>query len=161
MDFGSKKSKNIFEKFFLNFEPDRFLKRHMLAFNSERGKCNMNGLWKGVLSLVMMVVFLTATGTVYAGQTDLKAPPPEQSKAHKEIGIESLQYLQDWNCSLIPSGGGKINLTGYTRAYQTVDYIMVKLYLQRWNGSSWVDLSTACLIMGPPNPQSRIPIIIM
>ena len=51
-----------------------------------------------------------------------------------------MQYLQDWSCSLIPSGGGKINLTGYTRAYQDVDYIMVKLYLQRWNGSSWVDL---------------------
>lgn len=100
----------------------------------------MKGLWKGVLSLVMIVVFLMATAVVYAGQSDLKAPPPEQSKAHKEIGIKSLQYLQDWNCSLIPSGGGKINLTGYTRAYQTVDYIMVKLYLQRWNGSSWVDL---------------------
>jgi len=100
----------------------------------------MKKFWKGVLLLGMMVVFLAATTTVYAGQPDLKAPPPEQSKAYQEIGIESLLYLQDWSCSLIPSGGGKINLTGYTRAYQNVDYIMVKLYLQRWNGSSWVDL---------------------
>ena len=100
----------------------------------------MKKFWKGVLLLVTMVVFLAATSAVYARQPDLKAPPPEQSKAYKEIGIESLQYLQDWSCSLIPSGDGKINLTGYTRAYQDVDYIMVKLYLQRWNGSSWVDL---------------------
>ncbi len=97
------------------------------------------GFWRFVL-LVLMIVFLAATGVAYAGQPDLKMPLPEQSKAYKEIGIESLQYLRDWNCSLTLSGGGNINLTGYTRAYQNVDYIMVKLYLQRWNGSTWVDL---------------------
>lgn len=97
---------------------------------------------KGVLSLVMVVVFLAAAGDAYAEPANLKAPPPDQSKAYKEVGIESLQYLQDWNCYLIPTGGGYINITGYTQAYQNVDYIMVRLYLQRWNGSSWGDLGS-------------------
>ena len=95
---------------------------------------------KSVLSLVMVAVFFASAGADYAD--GLKAPPPEQSKTFKEVGIEALQYLQDWNCSLIPSGGGNINITGYTKAYQNVDYIMVRLYLQRWNGSSWVDLGS-------------------
>jgi|GEM_PF-4530248 len=77
---------------------------------------------EGVLLLVVMVVCLSATGVAYAGQPDLKAPPPEQSKAYKETGIESLQYLQDWNCSFALSGDG-IDLTGYTQAFQNVDYI--------------------------------------
>ena len=89
----------------------------------------MKGFRKSVLSLVMVVVFLASAGVAYAD--GLKAPPPEQSKAFKEVGIEALQYLQDWNCSLVPSGGGNINLTGYTKAYQNVDYIMARLYLQR------------------------------
>lgn len=76
------------------------------------------------------------------GRKVKKRRPRIHSKAYKEGGIESLQYLQDWNCNLIPSGGGYINITGFTQAYQNVDYIMVRLYLQRWNGSSWVDLAS-------------------
>lgn len=43
---------------------------------------------------------------------------------------------------LTSSGGGYINLTGFTQAYQNVDYIMLRLYLQRWDGSNWVDLTS-------------------
>jgi len=96
---------------------------------------------KRMLSLVLVVVFLASATAVYAAPSGLK-PPPEPNKAYKEAGIESLQYMQDWGCSLTSSGGGYINLTGFTQAYQNVDYIMVRLYLQRWNGSSWVDLAS-------------------
>ena len=99
----------------------------------------MNGFRKSVLPLVVLI-FLVAAGAAYAD--GLEAPPPVESKAFKEVGIEALLYLQDWDCNLIPSGGGKINITGFTKAYQNVDYIMVRLYLQRWNGSSWVDLGS-------------------
>ncbi|MCL6478118.1 MAG: DUF6147 family protein [Peptococcaceae bacterium] len=102
----------------------------------------MKRLRKGVLSLVTAVVLFAAAGAAYAGQSGLKAPPPDQSKAYKEVGIESLQYLQEWDCGLIPGKGGYINITGFTKAYQNVDYIMVRLYLQRWNGKSWVDLGS-------------------
>ncbi|MCG9969538.1 DUF6147 family protein [Pelotomaculum terephthalicicum JT] len=85
--------------------------------------------------------FFTITTAAYAEPFSFK-PPPGTDKAYKEAGIDSLQYLQDWGCSLISSGGGYINLTDFTQAYQDVDYIMVRLYLQRWNGSNWVDLAS-------------------
>ncbi|HCT30450.1 MAG TPA: hypothetical protein DIW31_06895 [Bacteroidales bacterium] len=89
---------------------------------------------------MLVVVLLAATSSAFAATSSLKAPP-EPSKAYKEVGIESLQYLRDWGCNLISSGGGYISITGFTKAYQNVNYIMVRLYLQRWDGSSWVDLS--------------------
>ncbi|OPX87846.1 MAG: hypothetical protein A4E53_02344 [Pelotomaculum sp. PtaB.Bin104] len=102
----------------------------------------MKGFRKSVLSLMLVVVFLgVACAAAYAAPSDLKAPP-EQSQAYKEAGIESLQYLQDWGCDLTSGGGGYINISAFTRAYQDVDYIMARLYLQRWNGSSWVDLAS-------------------
>ncbi|OPY57652.1 MAG: hypothetical protein A4E55_01498 [Pelotomaculum sp. PtaU1.Bin035] len=101
----------------------------------------MKGFRKSVLSLMLLVVFLGGACVAYAAPAGLKAPP-EPSKAYKEAGIESLQYLQDWGCDLTSSGGGYINISGFTQAYQDVDYIMVRLYLQRWNGSNWVDLAS-------------------
>ncbi|MEW5953190.1 MAG: hypothetical protein AB1815_05470 [Bacillota bacterium] len=64
----------------------------------------MKGFRLSVLPLVVVVIFFTAAGAAYAD--GLKAPPME-SKAFKEVGIEALLYLQDWDSSLIPSGGGK------------------------------------------------------
>jgi hypothetical protein len=65
----------------------------------------MKGFRLSVLPLVVVVIFFTAAGAAYAD--GLEAPPPVESKAFKEVGIEALLYLQDWDCSLIPSGGGK------------------------------------------------------
>lgn len=93
---------------------------------------------KRMFSLALVVVFLAATSIAYASP----APPPDSSKAHKEIGIQSLQYLQDWGCAINSSGNGYITISGFTNAYQPVDYIAVTLYLQRWDGSNWVDLGS-------------------
>lgn len=97
---------------------------------------------KSMLFLVLVVVFFALNSDSYAASSSGLGAPPEPSKAYKEAGIQTLKYLQDWGCDLTPSGGGYINLTGFTQAYQTVDYIMVRLYLQRWNGSVWEDLAS-------------------
>lgn len=70
------------------------------------------------------------------------APPLEQSNAYKEIGIESFQYLMDYGCDITSSSGGYVTITGYTKAYSSLDYIKVRLYLQRWDGTKWVDLGS-------------------
>jgi len=92
-----------------------------------------------MLSLAVIVVLFAVSSVAYAAPADLK-PPPEPGKAYQEVGVESLQYLKEWGCDLTPCGGGYITITGFTGAYQNVEYIIVRLYLQRWNGSSWVDL---------------------
>ncbi len=90
------------------------------------------------LGLAIILGLMVFVGSANAAVT--KAPP--DIKAGSTAGIESYQYLQDGRCFLIDGGGGIISLTGYTEAYQDVDYIMVRLYIQRWNGESWVDLGS-------------------
>lgn len=88
---------------------------------------------------LLLLLLLSLPGVVSA----LPAPPPEQCTPQTDVGIESLQYLMDWGCSIISSGSSNtIAISGYTKAYQPVDYIMVRIYLQQWNGSSWVDLGS-------------------
>jgi hypothetical protein len=86
----------------------------------------MKGFGKSVLSLIFAVVFLGVACVAYAAPAGLKATP-EPSEAYNEAGIESLQYLQDWGCDLTSCGDGHINISTFTRAYQEVDYIMVRL----------------------------------
>lgn len=83
----------------------------------------MVGFRKGMLSLALVLVFLVTTSAAYAAPAGVK-PPPEPNEAYKEVvGIESLQYLKDWGADLVSSGGGYISITGFTQAYQDVDYI--------------------------------------
>lgn len=37
-------------------------------------------------------------------------------------------------------GGGNVSIYGYTQTYTTVSSIKVTVYLQKWTGSTWVDL---------------------
>lgn len=99
------------------------------------------GFKKGTFFLLSVIVLLAVTSVAFAATPGSKAPPGP-NEPFKEAGIESLLYLQDWGCDINYVGDGYLNITGFTQAYQTVDYIMVRLYIQRWNGSSWVDLAS-------------------
>lgn len=99
----------------------------------------MKSLRVAVFCLVV-AMFFVVTGAVYAAATP--TPPPDNSGSYSDAGIESLLYLQDWGCAINSAGNGSIVISGYTNANQSVSYIMVRLYLQRWNGSNWVDLGS-------------------
>lgn len=90
--------------------------------------------FKMFMFCLIILISMTAANVVNA-----EIPPPNQSNAYKEVGIESLQYLIDWGSSINSPGNGYVNISGFTEANQNVDYIMVRLYLQRWNGSIWED----------------------
>lgn len=97
----------------------------------------MKGLRVAVFCLVM-AMFFAVTGVVYAAAT----PPRESPGRYPDAGIESLLYLRDWGCDINNTGNGSIVISGNTNANQNVGYIMVRLYLQRWDGSKWVDLGS-------------------
>lgn len=98
----------------------------------------MKILSKDVLLFLLSGLMIAACTSAYANT----APPLEQSNAYKEVGIESFQYLMDFGCDITSSSGGYVTITGYTKAYSSVDYIKVRLYLQRWDGTKWVDLGS-------------------
>ncbi|MDD4238356.1 MAG: DUF6147 family protein [Desulfotomaculaceae bacterium] len=91
--------------------------------------------------VLLVVVLFAVTSVAFAAAPGSKAPT-EANEPFKEAGIESLLYLQDWGSDINYVGDGYLNITGFTQAYQTVDYIMVRLYIQRWDGSNWVDMAS-------------------
>ena len=99
----------------------------------------MKGLRVAVFCLVT-VLFFAMAGAAYAAA--IPPPPPDNSGSFSGAGIESLLYLRDWGCAINSAGNGSIVISGYTNANQNVTYIMVRLYLQRWDGSNWADLGS-------------------
>lgn len=91
--------------------------------------------------VLLVVVLFAVTSVAFAAAPGSKVPTGAD-EPFKEAGIESLLYLQDWGCDINYVGDGYLNINGFTQAYQTVDYIMVRLYIQRWDGSNWVDMAS-------------------
>lgn len=84
----------------------------------------------GVFLLLLVVFLLMATSVAFAANPG-SVKPPGSNEPLKEAGIESLLYLQDWGCGISYVGNGYLSITGFTQAYQTVDYIMVPCIM--WN----------------------------
>ncbi|MDI6710781.1 MAG: DUF6147 family protein [Bacillota bacterium] len=68
-----------------------------------------------------------------------KAPPISDPGG---VGILSTRYLVDAVARLYNNYDGTVTLYGKSVANQTVDQIWVKVTLQRWDGSKWVDVNT-------------------
>ncbi|WP_066632627.1 hypothetical protein [Desulfolucanica intricata] len=64
------------------------------------------------------------------------SPSPDDKL--QDVNIESTLYLASWGCDLTSSG----TITGFSEAIQAVDKIWVKIYLQKWNGTTWVDITS-------------------
>lgn len=60
----------------------------------------------------------------------------------QETSATSSTLIKQWNCTIINNSKGNITISGETLTYGTVDYLDVKVYLQRWNGSWWVDVTS-------------------
>ena len=64
----------------------------------------------------------------YGSSTDVQTISPER--------ISGL--LTDWKCS-ITNNGADLYLDGASTATDIIDQLTLTLYLQRWDGSQWVD----------------------
>lgn len=70
------------------------------------------------------------------------APPPAENGKEDKAVIKSTLYLAGWDCTIAESQSNTVTITGFSEATQKVDKIWTKIYLQRWNGSQWVDVSS-------------------
>lgn len=91
----------------------------------------------GVLAKIRSTVpteGVAAGDPLYGSSADIQA---------SEVGIQALQLIK-WGGSDIKSLGGRsVRISGYTETYNPVEIISVDLYLQKWNGSAWMDISRA------------------
>lgn len=46
-----------------------------------------------------------------------------------------------WGCDITNKGNGTVDIHGYTNTGITADSIKVTVYLQKWTGSNWVDVT--------------------
>lgn len=62
--------------------------------------------------------------------------------AWAEFGTESALYIREAFSDIAHTAGGNIVVIGRTRTYEPVHSVSVSITLQRWNGSTWVDLNS-------------------
>lgn len=55
---------------------------------------------------------------------------------------ERASLIKQGNCSIAGNSNGTVTIYGETVSYHTVDYLDVEVFLQRWNGSNWVDITS-------------------
>ncbi|MGE5483390.1 MAG: DUF6147 family protein [Ignavibacteriales bacterium] len=110
--------------------------------------------WKRRLLVTCLAVFvvlvpLTDTEATALARVPFAMGPEGQSEDRtrgdcihfgSDVGIEALQMIKLGQCSIINNGNGTVTVTGSTAAYYPVEYLYVRLYLQRWDGSRWGDI---------------------
>ncbi|MDA8226901.1 MAG: hypothetical protein M0T74_04225, partial [Desulfitobacterium hafniense] len=57
------------------------------------------------------------------------------------LGVQAIYLISGYGSGINNLGGGTVSITGYTDTYSTVSSVTVTLYLQKWDGSQWVDLT--------------------
>lgn len=105
-----------------------------------------------LITFSLVILFLLIlTGAALANTMEQPVTPPTEGvpagstvglTVENDIGINSFQYLADAGCSIEPGSAEAVILKGYTISYSAVDYVGLRLYLQKWDGSSWVDQSS-------------------
>jgi len=70
------------------------------------------------------------------------AVPAQSSGADGDIQPLSTLYLATWTSYPRDQGNGTVAVFGYSEAVQAVDKITVKVTLQKWTGSSWVNVDS-------------------
>lgn len=91
-------------------------------------------------ALILIASFLCSVALMVSpsfAQVTLPPPPPMEEKTN--IGIEALQLIAFYGNEIAQVGSeAKVRLSGYTIAQTTMDYVAVRVYLQKWDGSNWV-----------------------
>lgn len=91
--------------------------------------------------LLMCLVFCSLlVWAVPAAQAQAQVPPPPG-----EVGVtlQALQLLSFGQCQIMQlPGEAKVYLDGFTSTQFPTDYVGLRIYLQRWDGAHWNDLTT-------------------
>ena len=107
-----------------------------------------------LLTLVAIVVSLmwATTGFAVAGHPESAAKPPSSppppvsdsngSTSSGDVGIQANLLIGEWGSRIENAGNRQLVVSGHTRTYLMVSFVSVDVYLQRWNGTSWVDVKT-------------------
>jgi hypothetical protein len=100
------------------------------------------------LVLLFTLLFLVCVPHAWAAKSvetsGAKTPPPPLNIIFQPYDLGgSYVYMRDAISTITDKGNGKVGITGETVATQSVDDISVKMFLQKWDGSSWSDIASS------------------
>jgi len=99
-----------------------------------------------------LLVVLSLQQVAFASGETKRPPKPTEgiessdpnygsSKDVQTISPEISGLLTDWQCSIM-NNGADLYLDGSSTATDIIDQLTLTLYLQRWDGSQWVDVNS-------------------
>jgi len=105
-----------------------------------------------LVSLMSLLVFMVCLSG-FADAEDQVYPPAavEGVCPNPQNGIDinlqktsgaSSSLIKQWSCTIADNSNGTVTIYGETTSYGTVNYLDAEVFLQRWNGSSWVDVTS-------------------
>lgn len=71
------------------------------------------------------------------------SPDGRPDNGNSPSSSSSTQLMAQIGYSLEPWGSGTASFSGYTYSILPADTVSVSVYLQKWDGSNWVDVSSA------------------
>lgn len=105
-----------------------------------------------LVSLISLLVFaICLPGIAAAEEQPFNTPQMlEEAGSPNKNGVDvNLQIntvgsslIKEWDCTITDHSNGNVSIAGETLTYSNVDYLDVQVFLQRWNGSNWVDVTS-------------------
>ncbi len=104
-----------------------------------------------VVALMSLLVFMLCLAGVAAAEEVCDSPVTVESGPNLQNGIDinlqetsgvSSSLIKQWNCTIINNSNGNVAISGETMTYNAVNNLTAQVYLQRWNGSNWVDVTS-------------------
>lgn len=92
--------------------------------------------------LLLPIPALVQASTETILEKGAKTPPPPQEMTIQGSFNPNHKYLEDGYNTITNKGNGRVELWGKTTASQHVHTIGVRFYLERWTGSSWVNVDS-------------------
>jgi hypothetical protein len=103
-----------------------------------------------LLSLIMVFVISLST-IASAAESAISSPPTGTVSAQSESIVVNVHpatsttgtsLIKTWTCGISDNHNSTVTIMGSTTAYNSINYLDATVYLQRWNGSQWVDVTS-------------------
>jgi len=107
-----------------------------------------------VALMSLLVLMLCLPGIAAAEEEQQTFSPPQTIEGVNSLDLRNgvdvnLQIntvgnslIKEWDCTITDDSNGNVSVLGETLTYSNVDYLDVQVFLQRWNGSNWVDVTS-------------------
>jgi hypothetical protein len=123
-----------------------------LVIKRWKGGMSVKRFFRMVVVLILGVILTGSPVVASAEAASIPSPPTEgtvSAKLHSsivvnsrnDIAIQGVSLISLWSCGIQDNLNGTITVMGDTNTYSKVEYLDVTVYLQRWNGSGWVDVT--------------------